>query len=136
MTSSMNSSRTFAVHVALLGASLSAISASCISNENETCSALLQTRTRSTSISNVDTASVQGCSHCCNDGTDIVPCFDVDECAAGGPVKGRYAFVFTYTGNPPDNFLPYIESAAKQADGASTFDLFLIMTKEDAFQLK
>lgn len=65
----------------------------------------------------------------------MVPCFDVETCAAGGPTKGRYAFVFTYTGKAPANFLPYIESAANQADGDSTFDLILIMPKEDAKQL-
>jgi len=127
----------FAMHVAFSGASLSAISAACTSNENNTCTALLQTRTKSASISNLDTATAgfQGCTECCNDGTDIVPCFNVEECAAGGPVKGRYAFVFTYTGKPPPNFLPYIENAANQTDGASTFDLILVMPKEDAKQL-
>jgi len=43
--------------------------------------------------------------------------------------------VFTYTGKPPANFLHYIENAANQADGASTFDLIVVMPKEDAKQL-
>jgi hypothetical protein len=57
------------------------------------------------------------------------------ECAARGPEAGKYAFVFTYTENPPENFLPYIQSYAHQSYGSSTFDLILIMPKEDAKKL-
>lgn len=116
---------------------LSAMSVSCSSEGDGNCTNLLQTRSKSQATFSSDglTDDSQGCNSCCNDGTDVVTCFDVMECAARGPEAGKYAFVFTYTENPPENFLPYIQSYAHQSYGSSTFDLILIMPKEDAKKL-
>jgi len=81
------------------------------------------------------TSTVQGCKWCCNNGEQTVNCLDVEQCAVGGPEKGKYAFIFTYTGKPHKDFLPHIDSVAMQSDGNSTFDRILIMTKDDAKQL-
>jgi len=114
---------------------LSAIGAHCISEKS--CTNLLQIGARSnvTHVVKAAARNSQFCEECCNDGRGVVSCLDVEECAAGGSPSGKYAFVFSYTGKPPDKFLPYVQGAANQTDGSSIFDLILIMTKEDAEQL-
>eukprot|EP00419_Tripos_fusus_P024052 CAMPEP_0172719188 /NCGR_PEP_ID=MMETSP1074-20121228/75361_1 /TAXON_ID=2916 /ORGANISM="Ceratium fusus, Strain PA161109" /LENGTH=355 /DNA_ID=CAMNT_0013544513 /DNA_START=16 /DNA_END=1079 /DNA_ORIENTATION=- len=120
--------------MAMATAFLSVMSASCSSVSDGNCTNLLQTRAKSQVMLDFDgvTGGAQGCTSCCNNGTALTPCFDAVECAASGPAAGKYAFVFTYTGEPPNNFLPHIERAARQSHGSSTFDLILLMTKEDA----
>ena len=70
-----------------------------------------------------------GCQNCCNDGQKVVPCLDVDACAANGPQQGKYALVFSYTGKPPQKFFPNILHVRKHAKWA---DFILLMTEEDA----
>jgi len=122
--------------ITVCGALLNANGAHCFS-ENNSCTNLLQTRTRSNVTRNVGvaTGSSQSCAYCCNNGQEYAYCFDIEECAAGGPPTGKYAFVFSYVGKPPDKFLPHIQGAAQQTNGSSTFDLILMMTREDAKQL-
>jgi len=107
---------------------------SCLGEDVDTCKHLIQKRANQDLIQSFEasTSTAQGCKFCCNDGENVVPCLDVDQCAASGPKMGKYAFIFTYTGKPPENFLPHIERVAMQSDGASAFDMILIMTKDDA----
>lgn len=116
---------------------LKAMGAHCLSEDTDTCRNFIQSRANQDFIQTLEasTSTAQVCKFCCNNGEEVVPCLDVDQCASSGPEKGKYAFIFTYTGKPPDNFLPHIGSVAMQSDGASTFDRILIMTKDDAKQL-
>eukprot|EP00929_Paragymnodinium_shiwhaense_P097222 TRINITY_DN58988_c0_g1_i1.p1 TRINITY_DN58988_c0_g1~~TRINITY_DN58988_c0_g1_i1.p1 ORF type:complete len:695 (+),score=157.69 TRINITY_DN58988_c0_g1_i1:109-2193(+) len=75
----------------------------------------------------------QVCNSCCNDGDKIVPCMDVEACAASAPENpnAKYAFVLTHVGTNYDGFLPNLGSMRLQAK-KHNIDIVLIITKEDA----
>ncbi|CAJ1425193.1 unnamed protein product [Effrenium voratum] len=76
--------------------------------------------------------AVRGCSDCCNDGHDFVPCADVELCAkAWKKQSGRFALVFSYVGKMPATALPFLRSAKAAADLAEA-DLLLLLPEADA----
>jgi len=82
----------------------------------------------------VSTAAHGVCKDCCNDGTNTVPCLNVDVCASAGPTHGRYAVVFSHVGKPTeDDFLPHVQEL--KARVGNSMDTVLLMTKADAASL-
>ena len=79
-----------------------------------------------------------GCLDCCNDGSTVVPCMsegELEACAAQGPKDGKFAFVLTYTGVILEptfmrGILPSIKTFIA-ANNGSTFDILLVMRKQD-----
>ncbi|CAK9104079.1 unnamed protein product [Durusdinium trenchii] len=61
-----------------------------------------------------------------------VPCLDVEKCAEGGPVKGKYALVLSHWGRPSEGMLGSIKSMRAAADKMGQTDLVMVMLKSDA----
>ena len=60
-----------------------------------------------------------GCSDCCNNGQDNVPCTDVEECAEMAPKTGKYALILSYVGRMDSEALPFLQSAKAAAELAN-----------------
>lgn len=81
-----------------------------------------------------------GCKTCCNDGVKWKPCFDVEKCAQGAPLGGKYAFVLVQVGQPGWPWLTFLDGMKAQAKmleytSKTIVDIVLIIPEWDVKRL-